>query len=176
MSKGKSFRKVKPGEEVTKLNDEIIEKICNNLRLGSYIETAVVMAGVRKQTFYNWCKLAHEKPRSIYMRLLDAVEKAQEEATTRDLLNIDKCAMGREPVYMRDENGGIVFSENGKPVVLQPGILPDASLSTWRLERRRPKEWGRTEKLDHSSSDGSMTPKDNSLVVTFVDVPDKKDE
>lgn len=142
---------------VTLCTEEVIEVICNNLRLGSYLESAVIMADVSKETFYKWIKASrsedHPDYKPIYATLRHAVEKAQEEATTRDLLNIDKAAMGSEPQFMRDENGGIVF-ENGKPVVLKPGARADWSASAWRLERRKPKEWGRTEKLELTGKDG----------------------
>jgi hypothetical protein len=146
-----AFKKVKKGTELgpRELNEEVIEKIANNLRLGHYIETAVVMAGVKKPTFYVWINKAHEhnakNKTSIYTQLLDSVERAQGEAETRDLLVIDKCANGRKPEFLKDENGNLVTNENGNPIFVERGLDPDWSDSAWRLERRFPKKWGKTE-------------------------------
>jgi len=144
--------------QVTKCNQDVIDSIVNTLRLGSYIETAVAIAGITKKTFYNWMTYSHEdhfhyKP--IYATLRHAVEKAQEEAVVRDLHNIDKCAMGNEVEYMRDKTGGLVFNEKGNPIVLKPGSPRDWSASAWRLSRRHPKNWSATEKVEHSGESTS---------------------
>ena len=157
-----AFKKVKKKQlQVTKCTPEVIKDICNTLRLGAFIETAVVMAGVSKTTYYNWMKWSrpsdkpelkrHYKP--IYAELRVAVERAMEEATVRDLQNIDSCAMGADVVYMRNQEGGLIYSENGRPIVLKPGTAPDWSASAWRLERRS-KEWNRTDKKELSGPDG----------------------
>lgn len=109
------------------------------MRAGAYIETAAVVSGVSKQTLYAWCKLGHKKPKSLYAKLLDAVERASEECTTRDLLNIDKCAMGVKNEYERDENGNLVVDGQGNPIVIQHGAKPDWKASAWRLEKRSSK-------------------------------------
>ena len=68
-----AFKKVDKRKEVKKLNKKVIETIMNTLRRGSYIETAVVLAGVSKQRFYDWIKLAHQdrkekKANTIYIK------------------------------------------------------------------------------------------------------------
>lgn len=142
------------GRPVTEPTQEVIEKIVNTLRLGAYIETAVVLAGVPKRTFYLWAKKGNEDPDSIYGQLLHAVERAQEEATARDLLVIDQCANGKKAEYERDEKGNLILDPEGNPILLQQRMIPNWNASAWRLERRRPKEWGRTEKIEHSGPGG----------------------
>lgn len=166
-----AFHKVKKGKQVTKCTQEVIDIICNTLRVGAYTETAVVMAGVSKETYRRWMILAQKKPNSIYAALRAAVLKAQEEATVRDLVNIDKAAMGEEPVYMRDKDGSIVFSENGKPIVLKPGSKRDWNASAWRLSRRKPKDWAPIQKMEHSGPEGG--PIENT---TVEETPEQKAE
>lgn len=75
--------KRKQGRPV-KLTDEIQEKVCNAIRLGSYIETAVIYAGVPKSTFYDWLKT--DKSFS------DAIQRAMAESELRMLRRLDGSA------------------------------------------------------------------------------------
>lgn len=159
-----AFKKLNKGIQVTKCTEEFIQKMCNILRAGAYPETAAVMAGAEKKTFLDWMRWSHpeirdgvrnKKYKPIYASLRYAVEKAIEEATCRDLMNIDKCAMGIDVEYMRDEKGGIVFAKNGNPIILKLGLNPDWKASAWRLERRFSKQWARTEKVEHSGPEGA---------------------
>jgi len=40
----------------TKLTPEIQKTICEAIRAGSYVEIAVVIAGIHRSTFYRWLK------------------------------------------------------------------------------------------------------------------------
>lgn len=168
-----AFKKVKRssgGREL--ITPELIEAIVNALRAGSYIETAAACAGIHKSTLHLWLKKGRTKSGKIktstpYGALIVAVEKAQAEATMRDLYNIDTCAMGQEWEYERhpdgsfDENGNDISGHlilrggwKGTPIVKKIGLPPDWHASAWRLERKNPKEWGRTDKVEHSGKDG----------------------
>ena len=114
MSKGgKSYIKSKGGRPL-KLTDELINKICSTLRLGSYVETAAAMNGINKKTFYDWLKRGKEKPNSIHGRLCNAVEKAMAEAEALDLAAISKA---RSKSWQA---------------------------AAWRLQRRHPSRWAPT--------------------------------
>ena len=112
-SGGKAFRKAKKNKSgrPLQLTDDVILQMCAHLKHGAFIETAAAASGVPKSTFYLWLKLAHEKPKSIYKRLLDAVEKAQADAELNDLMYITKARS------------------------------KDWKASAWRLERRNPSRW-----------------------------------
>jgi len=149
-----AFKKLKSGAPA-KLDRDLINKISNVLRSGSYIETAVIVCGVSKQTFYNWVKESHKKGCDpIYLEFLDAVERAQEESQVRDLMNIDVCAMGRDWEYERDAEGNLIYNGRGNPIVKRMGIAPDWSASAWRLERRHSKHWSKTDKVELTGKDG----------------------
>lgn len=154
--KSKGFKKIRKEQQIKKLTNQTIEIICNNLRLGHYIETAVVMAGVSKTQFYEWIKLSHERKKSKnkFIQLRSAVEKAMAEAETRDLLVIDKCANGREAKFLRDDDGNLVLSDRGNPILSERELYPDWNAAAWRLERKYPKRWGKTDKIEHSGPDG----------------------
>ncbi len=166
-----AFQKVKKhaGGARVKLNQDLIDRICNNLRLGTYIETAVVVNGISKSVFYQWAKKGRDSSgatnTTIYGKFLDAVERAQEEAVVRDMMNIDKCAMGQDWDYERhpkgthdklgnDIGGSLILKRNGNPIPKKIGLTPDWSASAWRLERRHPGRYSRTEKIEQTGKDG----------------------
>lgn len=118
------------GGRPTKLTDEVQRAICRGIRMGNYIETAALLAGVSKQTFYTWVKKGHAEREAgrngKYARFLDAVEKAQAEAEALDLAIITKAA--REGQWQA---------------------------AAWRLERKFPDRWGRRKyEVEHTGKDG----------------------
>lgn len=143
------------------ISDELTEKVCNMLRMGAYVETAVVVAGISKEVFYHWCKIANgkvKKPptpkrpegraysdaeREPYKKFLHAIELAMEEATARDLSAIETAINPlRHAVLLKDENGNQLFDKDGLPLYTRP-MQPDWKAAAWRLQCRRPKDWGK---------------------------------
>lgn len=148
----KSEPKFKKAGRKAKISAELIEKICNTLRAGSYLETAAAMAGVSKTSLYKWLRKGNAKRNSIYGEFVDAVERAQAESEVRDLLNIDQSAMGRKYEYERDPiTKKLVLDGNGDPIVIRHGVKPSWQASAWRLERKFPKKWGRLDRMEHSA-------------------------
>ncbi len=67
-----------------------VHEFLHELSEGNYIETAAKIAGISKQTVYNWLKRgqAGEEPYNLFV---DAVEKAQAKAEAVDVANVRKA-------------------------------------------------------------------------------------
>lgn len=112
---------------------ELIAAICKHLRIGAYRKDAVKAAGVAMATFYYWIERGGKERRhidsgkkarkreSVYLRALEAIEKAEAESSLGDLALITRAA--------------------------QEGAWQAAA---WKLERRNPEQWGR-QRLDIST-------------------------
>ncbi|AFX99943.1 hypothetical protein [Bdellovibrio bacteriovorus] len=117
-----------PKDTTPKLTDQLIETIAQAIRVGSYVETAVALAGVSKDSFYRWLRQAESDDSTLLtVKLSDAVKKALAESEKRDLDVIDKAAQEGE-----------------------------WTAAAWRLERKFPNKWGRQSKvqLEHTGMDG----------------------
>lgn len=110
-----------------KLTDELQEKIVLYIRTGAYIETAAKAAGISKDTFYKWLQNGRRKKGKKYEIFLAAIDKALAESELSDIARIGQAA--------KDGNW---------------------QAAAWRLERKFPQRWARTEKqkLEHSGPDG----------------------
>lgn len=126
------------GGRPTKLNKQIIEEIALMVKLGNYIETASAFAGISKVTLYEWMKRGRRelervndgkgrkirKSEELYVEFLNAIEQAMAEAEVRDV----------QTIY------------NATKI--------DWKASAWRLERKYPDRWGKTEHHEVSGKDG----------------------
>lgn len=100
-----------------KLNEELIDQICQYILGGSYVETASAACGVSKETFYQWLKKGKQDINALNYLTLEAklsqrVLEALGKADVRDVMRIDKAAE------------------------------QDWRAAAWRLERRNAKHWG----------------------------------
>ncbi len=146
---------------------EIVDKICNVLRIGSHIEVAAAINGIGYNTLRSWIIKGKEDQESIYGKFYQAVEKAFSEAETRDLATIDQFANGRDAVYemevVRDSNGSIERTADGKPmtqvardsegnaILKRSEIRPNWQAAAWKLARRYPKRWSSVDRGEESS-------------------------
>ena len=96
----------------TKICPEIIEKIQNAILAGSYIETAAALAGINKDTFYEWLKKGAAAQSGIFFEFSAAIQKAMAQAEMNDLLVINRAAQ------------------------------KSWQAAAWKLERKYPKRWG----------------------------------
>ncbi|MBS1983804.1 MAG: hypothetical protein JST16_06505 [Bdellovibrionales bacterium] len=104
-----------------KLTAKVIERIAASIRSGCYVETAVALEGLSKQSFYRWLKQAEsDDATELTQKLSDAVKKAMAAAELRDLAVIDRAAQQGE-----------------------------WTAAAWRLERKHPERWGRQARIQH---------------------------
>lgn len=118
----------------TKLDDEMIERICQALRVGAYIETAAAHCGISKQSYYTWSRRGAEereriadgsrprKKEAVYVRMLDAVERAMADSELRDLATITAASQTQWQA------------------------------AAWKLERKHPDRYGRRMRMDHGAA------------------------
>lgn len=125
------------GGRPTKLTDELQEKIITAIRGGCYVETAVVYAGINKDTFYAWLRRGAAELERVnrnarnrvriaeqpYIEFSDAVMQAQAETEMIDITRVGLA--GRE----------------------------DWRAAAWRLERKFPDRWGRRDALELTGKD-----------------------
>ena len=121
----------------TKLTKELTEEIAQYLRAGNYIETTAALVGINRDSIYEWLKRgAAEQERLIknprarlrkreelYVEFSDTVKKAQAQSEAMLVGLIGKAA-----------------SKNW-------------TAAAWRLERKFPDKWGRTERNTAQAQD-----------------------
>lgn len=180
---GKAFRKSPKGGRPDKLDQKLIDKLSNYLRMGVYLETALVMVGISRTTFKEYCKKGHQKPKGKFGKFLEAVDKALAEADVRDLSVIDKTAQGFETEFATypkgyidehgiDRSGQIIFDDvryGKKAVVKRPGIPPNWQAAAWKLQQRAPLKYAINKDRDPGLA-GEIAPKEEAEVfqINFV--------
>ena len=75
-----------------KLDPAVTQRIVDLIRAGNYLEVAATAAGVHRVTLHRWLRYGRKQARGRYRKFVDAVEKAQAEAESRDVALIAKAA------------------------------------------------------------------------------------
>lgn len=160
----------------SKLNKDVQDRIAGAIRAGSYIETAAALAGINKDTFYDWLRRGG-RGEPDYKNFSDAVEKALADGEMRDLMVIDRAAQGRPAqfLYVKGPDGKdtseLVKDADGNPIMSMPATRPEWTAAAWRLERKFPKRWGRKEVIALTEEDptpetiDSMTPEERKAKI-----------
>lgn len=157
----------KDGQPVT-----VHDRIVSSLRAGNYIEASAALAGVSKQSVYEWLKVGAQasadlangrvapskltKHQRDCMGFSDAVAEAQATAEVRDVAALSKLADGGTKVTTvtekKDRAGNVV-----ETVTRTETLAPSPQVLQWRLERRFPDRWGRR-RIELSGPDGEAIP------------------
>lgn len=135
---GKKRKRGRPHGLTERIKKLILEKV----RSGSYPGVAAVASGISLRTWQRWC-VKSEIGEPVFMSFMSRIEKRQAESENIDLEIIGRAARGSPRVYKVDEKGQLLFSKEGKPVVLQEEKAPVWQASAWRLERRYPERYGK---------------------------------
>ena len=124
----------------TKLTKELIDEIATYLRAGNYIETTAHLVGINRDTIYEWLKRGNaeiarisksnrarvRKKEELFVEFTDTVKKAQAQSEAMLVAQIGKAS---------EKNW---------------------TAAAWRLERKYPDRWGRTERNVASAQDDPL--------------------
>jgi transposase len=148
----KAFKKPHPGGRPPILTQELQDKICNLIKIGSYIETAATACGVSKAVLYQWLKKGNQRgSHKKFRQFLDALNAAVAFSELRDLKAIDDAAH----------------------------VQKNWKAAAWRLERRAPKRWGRKEQValyDDEKGEGFQDESSHEQLLDLIEEKDKGDE
>lgn len=131
------------GGRPSKLTPEIQQAIIDALQMGNFVETACAVAGIHKDTFYHWLKLADESPNGKHAQFRAAVQQAMAQA-----------------------------EHDAVSMITAAGTNQWQALA-WRLERMYPERWGQRTRVDstHSGPDGGPVKVTSKIEIEFVDPP-----
>jgi len=123
-----------------KLDDEMIEKLCQHIRAGNSYEGSAKACGIQKSTFFRWRRnglddIAAGNTDTLPARLYTATDIATGEWEASQIAVITRAGQG-----MRDKNGEWIER-------------PQWQASAWQLERRRPETYGR-QRVEITGRDG----------------------
>lgn len=140
-----------------KITPEITQKIADFIEAGAWIETAVALAGIHKDTFYAWLKKGASEESGPYKDFSDQISKA--------------AAQFEFDAHSTILQFGRGVGNDGKPVW---------QALAWVLERKYPKRYGRRESLRIEDESESKTRNgniyDEVLAIIHGDQPDLSDE
>lgn len=120
MADGKVGRK-------SKLTKERVDKICDALRKGNYVQTACQSVGISQTTYYKWKELGEQGVEPYKTEFLEPTQEAEALGELALQENIYDCA-----------NEG------------------NWTASAWILERKYPNRWARTERVDLSTQNNDF--------------------
>ena len=114
----------------TKLTSELTEEIAQYLRAGNYIETTAALVGINRDSIYEWLKRG---------------AKEQERLSKNPRARLRK----REAIFV--EFSDTVKKAQAQSEAMLVGLIGKAAqknwtAAAWRLERKYPDKWGRTER------------------------------
>jgi len=136
----------------SKISPNLIEDVCNWLKLGYYQEDAAVMAGISPSTFYEWMKKGDEMDDNIEedkaLPSPDSSLPATQEAVEIEVVNmysefseaVKRARAEAEGAHIRNIRRA---ADNGS-----------WQASAWWLERSFPKKWGKRSAIEIGGEGG----------------------
>lgn len=77
--------------EGTKITAELVDKVCQAVRIGAPLQTARAYAGIPAAVFYEWMRAGREGY-SPYVEFVEALDSAMAEGEMRDIARVDQGA------------------------------------------------------------------------------------
>ena len=142
-----------PGGRPTKYKPEYVDQAAKLAALGATDAEMADFFEVTVSTFALW--------KVTYPELSDALKDSKEIADRRVETALYNRAMGytHEETDIRVVDGAVVMT----PMLKH--YPPDTTAAIFWLKNRKPQEWRDRAQVDHTSSDGSMTPVDTGAAV-----------
>ena len=114
----------------TKLTTELTEEIAKYLRAGNYIETTAALVGINRDSIYEWLKRGAAEQERLMKNPRARIRK-------------------REQIFV--EFSDTVKKAQAQSEAMLVGLVGKAAeknwtAAAWRLERKFPDKWGRTER------------------------------
>ncbi|MYB35893.1 MAG: hypothetical protein F4Y26_00555 [Gammaproteobacteria bacterium] len=137
----------------TKLTEKLQDEICKLIATGVPHLEAALEVGICETTFYNWRNRGEASKRGKYVEFLKATKEAEARFVASRVLRIYTAA-DESPVEtktvekeIKAPDGTVIGSEVTTTTIEKP---PDWRAALELLQRRRPQEFGRTQRIEHS--------------------------
>jgi hypothetical protein len=142
------------GHQAKRLTPELVSAIENLLAVQPNKSKVCREIGIHLSTFKRWFEEGEDEDAPDEYRMFRAaVERAALRWERSRLEAITSAAEGRTKTKRR-----IVDGPNGKTTTIETeDVGGDWRAAAWLLERRMPKDYGRTEKIEHSGQLGLAT-------------------
>lgn len=140
-----------PGGRPTSYLPEMAEQAYKLSLLGHTDEQLSRFFEVHLSTIYEW--------KNVHPEFSDAIKNGKEVADGEIVMTLRKRAMGYEVTEEKVEESGEGASAGKKVTITEKHIPPDTTAMIFWLKNRQPKQWRDKQEVDHSSADGSMSPK-----------------
>lgn len=142
----------------TDLTLELKDKICAVVRMGSHVDIAFAVNGVKIHTARHWIILGQSDPNSLYGELFNGIHKAIAEFEVKSLHTLHQAANGSPAEFLmqpvKNSKGDVILMSNGQPLMepvkdaegnpiqTRAEIKADPRITQWFLERRSHRRWG----------------------------------
>jgi hypothetical protein len=161
-----------PKNSTPKLTNKLIEDLSRYLKSGCFLNTALSLCEISRDTYYRWKSMAKEENASPILKELSyTVDKAIAQATMLDIEVLNKVGRGIPEKFLRDKNGEVCLDDLGNPIVEKYRVPPDWRCVAWKLERRHRSEWGKSTReyqemveIERGELDGAS----DSFAIQFV--------
>jgi len=137
----------RPLGRTTKLTPELHQAIVNAVSAGVSLVEAAQFAGVGRSTVLEWLDRGTGQGRrqgtEVYIAFYAAVQKALAADTVRRVARIEQAGRGGAVIYRKTTT-----HKDGSTSVEERLAQPDWAADAWHLERSKPDQWGRKDRVD----------------------------